>query len=145
MDESVAETWSWRELPLLRIALRDDDRGATAQFEDMARETGLELRQVWLGMRNLRDSGYVNAYLGNASSGFVNSVAERTRRELGSWPSPESLVDGLARAFAEAAERETDPERKSKLRTGAEMVGGAGRTMTIEIVTAFLRQQLGLP
>lgn len=142
---TIVETWTARELPLLRIALREDDAGRNAQFEDMAAETGLELRAVSHSMRTLHDAGYVDAYFAGAFSGFVHSVGERARRELGSWPSPESLVDQLVSAFADAAERETEPERKTRLRAVADGMGGAGRSVAVELFTAFLRQQAGLP
>ncbi len=85
----TAETWSTRELPLLRIALREVDKGGNPSFEQLAEETGIELGQVWLAMRALRDAGYVEAYFASAYSGMVKTVTERTRRELGSWPQEE--------------------------------------------------------
>ncbi len=85
------ETWSKRELPLLRIALREVDKGGSPSFEQLAEETGVELGQVWLAMRALQDAGYVKAYFAAAESGMVTAVNERARRELGSWPQPLSL------------------------------------------------------
>ena len=96
-------------------------------------------------MRVLDESGYVEAYFAGAYSGFVKGVSERTRRALGSWPTPESLVDQLVRLLAEAADREPDKERKKKLRDIAEGIGGAGRAVAIDLFAAFLRQQAGLP
>ena len=139
------ETWSWREAPLLRIALRETDAGRQVEFAALADETGLDQRVVWQTMKRLRDAGYLEAYLAGANGGVVSEVTERTRRELGSWPSPESLLDQLVRTFEEAAERETEPERKSRLRAVAEGLGGAGRTVTLDLLAAFLRQQAGLP
>lgn len=97
----LSETWTTRELPLLRIALQEDDKGHNVEFAELVEETRIDKEQVWLSMRTLREAGYVVARLGNARSGNVESVTERTRRELGTWPSPESFVDGLARAFAD--------------------------------------------
>lgn len=139
------ETWTTHELPLLRIALREDDAGSQADFAEMAAETGIDQEQVWLAVRALLNAGYVDAFLGNARTGTVNSVTERTRRELGSWPSPESLVDQLARAFADAAEQEAEPEQKTKLRAVADGLGGAGRSVAVDLFTAWIRQRAGLP
>jgi DNA-binding MarR family transcriptional regulator len=141
----VSETWSWREAPLLQIALRESDAGRDAQFEDLAEESGLDQRVVWQTMKRLHDAGYVEAYFAAADSGYVHEVTERTRRELGSWPSPESLLDQLVQAFNEAAEQETEPERKSRLRGVAEGLGGAGRTVALDLLSALIRQQAGLP
>jgi hypothetical protein len=57
--------------------------------------------------------------------GVVVAVTERARTKLGTWPSAESLVDALAAAFAEAAEREKEPVAKGRLRTVADGLGGA--------------------
>jgi hypothetical protein len=139
------ETWSWRERPLLEIAVREADRGHNPGFEELAEETRLGLRQVSVGIRALQDAGYLTAYFAGMDSGVLGNVTERARREIGTWPSPESLVDQLARALAEAAERETEPERKTKLRAAAEGIAGAGRSIALELVTAFFRQQAHLP
>lgn len=139
----VPETWTWRELPILEIAVRDADAGA--QFEDIAAETGLELKDVWHGAKALDDGGYINAAAAGAFSGFVPSVTERGRREVGAWPTAESLADQLARAFADAADREADPERKSALRSMADGLMGAGRTVAIELLSAYAKKQAGLP
>ena len=143
---SVRDTWSWREQPLLEIALREiDERGRDqVTFEALAEETGFELRIVSTAMRALEEAGYIEAYYAGAFSGLVVAVTERTRRHLGSWPSPESLVDQLARAFTMAADDEAEPERKSQLRAVAEGLGGAGRTVAVEMFTAWLRQETGL-
>jgi hypothetical protein len=139
----VSETWTWRELPILRIAVRDADGGA--QFEDIAAETGLELTQVWYGAKALDAAGYLDAAFAGAFSGFVTSVPERGRREVGGWPSAESLADQLARAFEEAADREADPERKSALRAIAEGLLGAGRTVAVDLLSAYAKSRAGLP
>lgn len=142
MSESV-DTWTWRELPILRIAVRDADAGA--QFEDIAAETGLELKDVWHGAKALQNAGYLDAALAGAFSGFVVSVSERARREIGSWPSPESIVDRLVEAFADAATEETEPEKKKSLRTVAEGIGGVGRALAAEVIASVLRQAGHLP
>lgn len=129
----------------MRISLRETDAFRDLSFEQLAEETGFDLRTVWKTMKILKDAGYVEAYHAGAFSGFVGGVTEKTRRELGSWPSPDSMVDRLARAFADAAERESEPERKKKLRAVADGVGGAGRAVAVELFAAFLRQQAGLP
>jgi DNA-binding Lrp family transcriptional regulator len=141
----VEETWSWRERPILEVALREVDAHAQVDFAELATQTGLDPLVVWRTVKVLKDAGYVNAYHASMPSGFITGISERTRRTLGSWPSPEALLDQLVRAFAEAAERETEPERKSRLRAVAEGLGDAGRTVALDLLAAFLRQQAGLP
>jgi hypothetical protein len=51
VNERAQDTWSWREAPLLRIALRETDAGRFPDFEQLTAETGIDKHQVWLGMR----------------------------------------------------------------------------------------------
>jgi hypothetical protein len=61
------------------------------------------------------------------------AVSERARRELGAWPSAEALVDALAAAFAQAAEAEEEPAKKSRLRAVADGLGGAARDIAVGV------------
>lgn len=140
---TVPDTWFTRDLPVLRAAVRGADSGI--EFEEIAAETGFDLRTVSMSLRALQDAGYVEAYFAGGFSGFIRGARERGRRETGAWPSPESLTDRLAEALAAAAEAEPEPERKTLLRSAAQGLAGAGRTVAVELFTAYLRREVGLP
>jgi hypothetical protein len=61
----------------------------------------------------------------------ITSVTERARVKVGDWPSPESLIDGLIAALAEAAEAEPDPVKKTKLKQAVEVISGFGLQVAI--------------
>jgi hypothetical protein len=67
------------------------------------------------------------------ASGHITRVGERARRELGTWPAADTLVEQLAAALDEAAERETEPERKRGLRTAAAVLGGVARDIAVHV------------
>jgi hypothetical protein len=69
------------------------------------------------------------------ASGLIEGISERTRRELGSWPSPENLVAQLVTALTEAADREPEPEQKSRLRAAAEALGDVAREVAVGVVS----------
>jgi DNA-binding transcriptional ArsR family regulator len=140
MSSGDAETWSWREGPLLRIVLRETDAGRNPEFEQLADQTGLERQQVSIAMRALQDAGYVDVYLAGAYSGVVHSVGERARRELGSWPSAETIAADVVTALAEAADREPDEGRKKWLKSIASGAAGVGRGVLTAEITAVLRK-----
>lgn len=73
----------------------------------------------------------------------VTGITERGQRAAGQWPTPESVADRLAAALTDAAERETDPERKGWLRKTAAWMGGAGRDMAVEVGAAVVSRQIG--
>jgi hypothetical protein len=69
------------------------------------------------------------------AGGMIERVSERARRELGSWPSPDDLVAQLAAALAQAADRESEPERKSRLRAAADALGGVAREVAVRVIS----------
>jgi len=50
----------------------------------------------------------------------VSNPTGHARRTVGTWPTPDLWADRLIAALTEAAENETDPDKKSKLRKAAE-------------------------
>jgi hypothetical protein len=73
-------------------------------------------------------------------TGHIDRVYERTRRELGSWPTPEIMIDELAAELEAAAEAESESEPKGKLRAAGEALGGAARDLAVQVVASRLGQ-----
>lgn len=69
---------------------------------------------------------------------LVGGVTGHARRTVGAWPTPESLTDRLAAAFVEAAEAETEPTKKGKLRSAAEFFGGVGKDVSSEVIAKVI-------
>ena len=64
---------------------------------------------------------------GDPESWYVRRVIPAARRAVGQWPTPESLVEQLAAAFGDAADKEPDAEKKSHLLLVAGFLGTTGR------------------
>src|SRR4051794_37710320 len=102
MSEDVRYTWAERDLPVLREALRRlDDGDQFPNLEQIRRAVGLSLEQMRTALHALgtADPPYItySEYAASeAVAGHIDGVSERARRELGSWPSAEGLVDRLA-------------------------------------------------
>lgn len=47
----------------------------------------------------------------------------------------------MAEAFSEAAEKEKDPERKSRLRQLASFLGGTGKDLAAEVMAKVIMHQ----
>jgi hypothetical protein len=114
------------------------------QFEEMRQELGLTVADLERGLNAPAeaDPPYIELQLAGgwsnerAGGGWVDGVTERARRELGAWPSPDTLVDQLAAALSEAADEESEPERKSRLRQAADVVGGMARDVAVAVISA---------
>lgn len=141
----IRPTWATRELPILRVALREIDSGKPyVDLELVRTETGLPVPQLDAGLKALDDAGYIEvSYLSgwtdDHASGHIDGVSERTRRELGSWPSAPGLVDDLTAALEAAADAETDPDRRSRLRAVADGLAGFARDLAVQVIA----QQVG--
>ena len=143
--------WEERELPILdAIAGVEDDQGEKVERIDTIVDlTGLERRDVALGLRALLDAGYVDAIdasspiVGDEGAEFLNiGLLERGRRVIGQWPS-EDAGDDLLELIRERADNATTEEERSRLRRlfdAGKAVGG--KTLT-EIVVAYAKHYAG--
>ena len=66
-------------------------------------------------------------------------VLERTRRDLGSWPTPENMLDGLIEALNSEADRASD-DQKSRLHAAADALGGVAREIAIRVISGRISQ-----
>jgi hypothetical protein len=114
-------------------------------MEEIRQELGLDALDFARGVKALADADppYLEVMFAaggwsdvKAGGGFVEAVTERARRELGSWPSPDTLVDQLAEALRRAADDETEPERKGRLRQAADVVAGMARDVAVAAISA---------
>jgi hypothetical protein len=142
----ISDTWASRDLPILAAALRRLDAGEDPSLEDIRADAGLTVAQLAAGLKALEGAsppyievGYTGGWTDDQANGWVDRVSERARRELGAWPSAASLVADLVEALSAAADAEPEPERKSRLRTAADFLGGAARDVAVSV----LAQKIG--
>lgn len=137
----IESTWATRELPILRAALQRVDAGNDLpELEEIRQDAGVkDVTQFRVAVRALHDAGYLKVlftggWTPDSAAGNVEQVYERTRRELGSWPAADDVVDRLVAALAAAAEQAEDPERKSKFRAASEALAGMARDITVSVI-----------
>ncbi len=71
------------------------------------------------------------------------TLTGRGRRAVGSWPGEGDAYDKIIAAIEARIDDEPDPEKKSRLRKGAEGIGGMGRDLFVEIAAAVTSKQAG--
>ena len=144
----IHETWTSRELPILRVALRHYEAGERPVSLELIRaETGLSADQVTIGAEALADADppYLEVAFGarevgsRATNGDVTRVLERTRRDLGSWPTPENMLDGLIEALNSEADRASD-DQKTRLHAAADALSGVAREIAIRVISGRIGQ-----
>lgn len=145
----MESTWESRDLPVLDAIVRrfDESPFAILNVGDVANLVGLEAGSVLSACRAL-DGVYIEMdYVmagGRPDPHHVRAVTPEARRVVGQWPSGEQWVERLVRALNEAAEVEPDEDRRSKLRTAAQTLGGIARQVAVAVATAGITHATGL-
>ena len=90
-------------------------------LDEIRQELGIETRQLKAGLEALEEAGYIEVgwamgWSEDRAGGWIDMVTERTRRELGSWPTATSIVEEIVRALLEQAQQTPEPEQKGRLR-----------------------------
>ena len=141
----IVNTWASRDLPILRVALRRLDAGEDfVALEEIRHELGMDVAAMRAGLKALESAWppYINVSYTMAGpdrlGGHINGVSDRTRRELGAWPSAEGLVDRLVQALDDAAQHEPEAERKSRLRAAADGLAGMARDVAVGVIATQL-------
>jgi hypothetical protein len=142
----VSEDWERRDRPLLDAIANVDGQKAIGT-DRIATQLGLERRDVWTGLQALRDGRYIDWTqhtnpIGDAYTIILPRVLERGRRTIGSWPAEgvDALVQLLEARIAEAGDAET----RGRLERLRDAVIGVGRDVATSVLTAWLKQQVGV-
>jgi hypothetical protein len=142
----MEDTWASRELPVLEAVVSQVDEvaatGGYPEAADVADRTGMPLADVLTAL-NALDGEFIALHRSLDPSGwYITSVTLRARRAVGQWPTGESLIDRLTAGITQAAEQEEDPERKRKLMSVARELGGAVKTIAINVASEILEHRL---
>lgn len=109
----ITPTWG-RDLAVLKAIYHLLQTEWGVSTDDLMAATGEDKESIFeavmlLGGEHLfRMGGYVHVERA--------SRTERGLREVGAWPSPESLAEALVKALDTLADKEPDPERKRSLK-----------------------------
>ena len=134
---TLPETWTNRDRRVLEFVLQHADTGTNEVIgiHEISKRLPLSQDQVFAALTSLAAASppYIELeYL------HVMRVCERARRELGTWPSADTVVAQLAEALLRAADEATEPERKNRLRAAGESLVGIGRDIAVQTVGTML-------
>ncbi len=140
----MESTWENRDLPVLdHIVHIYDETGESPEPSDIAKACALDDEDVQRALRalELNDPPFVTELL--VTFGGIVGIGAPTghaRRAVGAWPTPESLADRIVAALNDAAEAESDPDAKTRLKRAAEAVGGVGKSVLTGVLTHVITQ-----
>jgi len=137
----VEDTWAGRDLPVLDATVSMLEDSYMVTVSDIADRTGLQLPEVARSLEAL-DPTYVDFRKtetgGDPRFWYVLKATPEARREVGQWPTPQSLITRLAEGLSAAAEQEGDPDRKSLLTHTAGLLGDSLRDVAIRVAAAIV-------
>ena len=116
------------------------DHSYMVTVSDVAEKTGLDLAEVARSLEAM-DPTFVDFRKtetgGDPRFWYVNRVTPEARQAIGQWPTAESLVDRLVKAFSEAADHEEDAERHYQLRQVAGLLGETVRDVAVRVTATI--------
>jgi hypothetical protein len=133
----MESTWETRDLPVLDAVVRYFDEHDGPEIPDVgtfAKLTGMEPDQVARAVRALSPRFLrIQMTMGGIMHAAIMGVTDDARLAVGQWPTPESVADRIVAALLEAADREPDERKRTKLRAAAETLGSFGRDLLINV------------
>jgi len=138
---AVTPTWFDRDLPVLEATIQlfeEMGHPGVVQVAQIAERTRIEPPAVFAALVAMQDE-YVTLRMvmgGDPNPQMVSGVTADARRAVGQWPSIDTFSDRLVAALRDAADNESDPVKKNKLRSATDAVTGMGRDIIVGVVTA---------
>jgi hypothetical protein len=135
----MEDTWFSRDLPVLDAIVRYFDetdeplQAGIPTEQTFAEITRRDVGEVHRAVRQLQQS-YVVVQDGGLGESMIMGVTDEARRAVGLWPTPESVVEQIARGLLEAADREPDEQKRSRLRALGEGLLGFGKDVAANAV-----------
>jgi hypothetical protein len=143
----MESTWEQRDLRVLDAIVRYFDEEDSAVIPDVAtfaEITGMDPGQVGRAVLALSPRFIkTGPGLGGLTEVPIIGVTDEARQVVGQWPTPEAVADRIVRALQEAAEREPDERKRSKLRAAAETLGSFGRDLLINVAANVATKPIG--
>lgn len=138
-------------MPVLDEIVRVYDvTGRAVSPDDIVGLTGLTAEDVRRALFALADASppYFTVIDGSSLGGreiaFVTRPTREARQAVGAWPTPDALVDRMIAALLEAADKEPNPEKRTRLRALAEGMGGVARDVILGVASATVASQFGV-
>jgi hypothetical protein len=143
----VESTWETRDLPVLDAIVRyydEQDGPEIPDVETFAKLTGMDPGQVARAVRALSPRFIkTGPSLGGLIDVAIMGVTDEARQAVGQWPTPESLADRIVVALLEAADREPDERKRTKLRAAADALGGFSRDLLVNVIANVATKPIG--
>jgi hypothetical protein len=144
--EPLDDQYFTRDLLVLHEVARAfaNDLRARPYARDVAAQLDMDEDTVMAIGGALRSAGFVDGVESDRPGLLMfTELTPAGRREVGLWPSVESLADRLQTALEAAVEKAPDEATKHLGRRALEAFGAAGRDFAVNVSAAIVSRQLG--
>lgn len=148
----MEDTWFSRDLPVLDIAVQICDlrNGGPAFVSEVVDNlegqevvpSPQEVRKAFTAIRPLFET--VSAETDELGIEALSYPTPEARRYVGAWPEPHQLAERVVAELERQAEAETDPKKKSWLKSVIKGTGQAGREIAVDVMASVIKQQAGI-
>ena len=143
----MESTWEPRDLPVLDAIVRyfdEHDGPEIPDVETFAKITGIDPGQVGRAVRALSPRFIkTGPGMGGLTEVSIMGITDEAREKVGQWPTPEAVADRIVAALQEAADREPDQGKRTKLRAAAETLGSFGRDLLVNVAANVATKPIG--
>ena len=144
MTEPLADTWTARDLPVLRAVVEtlEAGSGSIPSADKIAAATGLTTEDVNRAARNLERAGLVELLGTWGGPSHFNNFHGRAPELVGMWPTPETALDRMIAALEAIAENTDDEDTRTRARKILDGLTGASKTIGLSVAAAAITGQL---
>ena len=145
----MKDTWASRDLVVLDaiVSMKEEDMFCIPHLSQVAERCGLDVADVGRAAMAM-DGVYLDLQMlatgGDPGPWFVKEIYSSARYAVGQWPTGEALVERLVQGLDEAAEAETDPDRRTRLKSAAAWIGGGLRDVAANALGTAIAKSTGM-
>jgi hypothetical protein len=144
----MESTWEGRDLPVLEAVVRLFDTRPEVTWvtvKGIADDVGMQPIEVYRAAKALSPTYLIfrETLADEPEPHRIEGVTDEARRAVGQWPSPASVADRIVRELLDAADREPDEAKRTKLRAAADALGGLGRDLLVNVIANMATKPIG--
>jgi predicted ArsR family transcriptional regulator len=149
MEPDMPDLWTMQDHPiLLEIAkLLEVENENAVDAWTIARTTDCSPENARRSLLRLYHHGYVDGAFQSGLDGdsvIVHRLTERGLREVEIWPNTTRRGEAFIQALEKAANHESDPEKKNKLRQMAQTARSVGEGIVGNLIAAVITKSGGM-
>jgi hypothetical protein len=139
------DTWSARDLPVLRAAALgvDEDPNAGIRIHEIAERTGIDVDDVYRATRALDSAGLIDVrWLHPSTHGRIVEISGHARQLVGQWPTEETALERIIAALEAIAANTDDEDERTKAQRFAAWLRSGATTVGLSVASAAITGQI---